>query len=106
MTDAWVNLVKGAMKERGINQKELSRLTGITESSISRYLKGERTPRIDIIVNFAKALDLDINTLLNESPVNNAYDELSQLIARRGKELTQEETDQLIKLLRGKELNV
>lgn len=102
----WVDVVKKAMKDKGINQKELSHLTGITESSICRYLKGERTPRIDIITNFSKALDLNIEELLNVSPVHNAYDELSVLIARRGNELTKEETEKLINLLQRKEQNV
>ena len=52
----WQVKVKQLMAAKGMNQKQLSQLSGITEASVSRYLKGERTARLDIIVNF----DLDV----------------------------------------------
>ena len=51
--------VKELMNQQNITQKELAELSGITEASVSRYLSGERTPRIDIVINFAKALKVD-----------------------------------------------
>ena len=62
----WQEKVKELMKNQGINQKKLSQLSGITEASISRYLKGERTARLDIIINFAKALNVTTEYLLND----------------------------------------
>ena len=44
----WQEKVKNLMNDRGINQKQLSQLSGITESSVSRYLRSERRPRLDI----------------------------------------------------------
>ena len=38
---SWQEKVKTLMLDRGINQKQLSQLSGITESSISRYLRSE-----------------------------------------------------------------
>ena len=38
--------VKELMNQQNITQKELAELSGITEASVSRYLSGERTPRI------------------------------------------------------------
>ncbi|MBQ9046674.1 MAG: helix-turn-helix transcriptional regulator [Solobacterium sp.] len=100
----WVEKVKKAMTEKGMNQKELAKYSGITEPSVSRYLKGERTPRIDIITNFAKVLDLDINELLDTHSVHSAYEDISIAIARRGNELNEEEKNKLILLLKnGKE---
>ena len=49
--------VKELMESQNMTQKELSEKSGITEASISRYLNGERTPRIDIIINFAKVFN-------------------------------------------------
>ena len=43
--------VKELMNQQNITQKELAELSGITEASVSRYLSGERTPRIDIVIN-------------------------------------------------------
>ncbi len=98
----WVAKVKKAMDEKGINQKKLSELSGITEPSVSRYLKGERTPRIDIITNFARALNLDINDLLDVNSNHSAYDDISLVIARRGNELTEEETNLIINMLKSR----
>lgn len=98
----WVDKVKEAMDEKGINQKKLSELSGITEPSVSRYLKGERTPRIDIITSFARVLNLDINDLLDTDSIHSAYEDISLVIARRGNELTEEETNLIINMLRSR----
>lgn len=44
------------MNHLGINQRELAKLTQISEITISRYISCERTPRADNIVNMAKVL--------------------------------------------------
>lgn len=98
--------VKELMKEKRINQKELAQLSGITESSVSRYLKGNRTPRIDIIVNFAKALNVDIEYLMDEDIILTPYESIKFAIARKGNELTDEEKKELVDLLIGNNPNV
>ena len=55
----WREKVSQLMNERNINQKQLSQLSGITESSISRYLHSSQRPRMDIVVNIAKALHVE-----------------------------------------------
>ncbi len=99
----WQEKVKELMKNQGINQKKLSQLSGITEASISRYLKGERTARLDIIINFAKALNVTTEYLLNDDEETNLkpYQEIAAAIARHGSELTAEEKNQLIALILG-----
>ena len=37
--------IKEMIDQMGITQKELSEKTGITESAISHYVKGDRVPR-------------------------------------------------------------
>lgn len=63
---AWNNKVLDLMNERNINQKQLSKLSGIHESSISRYLHSGQKPRIDVVVNIAKALQVDTGYLLDD----------------------------------------
>ena len=91
------------MNNQGINQKKLSQLSGITEASISRYLKGERTARLDIIINFAKALNVTTEYLLNDDEETDLkpYQEIATAIARNGNALTAEEKNQLIALILG-----
>ena len=97
----WQEKVKELMKNQGINQKKLSQLSGITEASISRYLKGERTARLDIIINFAKALNVTTEYLLNDDEETDLkpYQEIATAIARNGNALTAEEKNQLIALI-------
>ena len=99
----WQEKVKQLMKNQGINQKKLSQLSGITEASISRYLKGERTARLDIIINFAKALNVTTEYLLNDDEETDLkpYQEIATAIARNGNALTAEEKNQLIALILG-----
>lgn len=97
----WQEKVKQLMNNQGINQKRLSQLSGITEASISRYLKGERAARLDIIINFAKALNVTTEYLLNDDEETDLkpYQEIATAIARNGNALTAEEKNQLIALI-------
>ncbi len=98
----WCDKVKLIMEREGINQKELSRLSGITEASVSRYLSSGRTPRIDVIVNFAKALNVSVDELLNDNIYNKGlFEDLESrmLLARDGEKLTIEEQNKLIQLI-------
>ena len=99
----WQAKVKQLMAIKGINQKQLSKLSGITEASVSRYLKGERTARLDIIVNFAKALSVTTEYLLNDDEETEIrpYTEIATAIARNGGSLTAEEKNSLIAMILG-----
>ena len=97
---SWIEKVQKLMNGKNWNQKDLSRESGVTEASVCRYLKGERKPRIDIIVNFAKALGVSADYLISddttiESPFNN----IATAIARNGSSLTPEEQTRLIQMI-------
>ncbi|MCR5836929.1 MAG: helix-turn-helix domain-containing protein [Lachnospiraceae bacterium] len=103
----WNEKVMELMKKRNINQKQLSQLSGINESSISRYLHSGQKPRMDVVVNISKALQVDTEYLLEEeNTIESAYNTISTAIARKGGELTAEEKNQLIALLIGRDGNV
>lgn len=97
---SWIEKVQQLMNAKNWNQKDLSRESGVTEASVCRYLKEERKPRIDIIVNFAKALGVSADYLISddtiiESPFNN----IATAIARNGGNLTPEEQTRLIQMI-------
>lgn len=99
---SWKEKVLDLMDQRNITQKELSRLSGITESSISRYLRNDQRPRLDVVVNLAKALNVETNYLLDETEnTESAYNMISTAVARYGNELTAEEKNRLIALILG-----
>lgn len=103
----WREKILNLMRERDINQKQLAKKSGITESSISRYLHGSQRPRMDILVNIAKALDIKTEYLLEENEMcESAYTAIATAIARKGNELTPEEKNKLISLIIGAPKNV
>lgn len=103
----WNEKVVVLMKQKGINQKQLSKLSGISESSLSRYIRGEIMPRMDIIVNVAKALQVETEYFLDENEKGQtAYNAIATAIARKGGELTAEEKNKLIALILGGPNNV
>ncbi len=59
-----IDLIKNRRIELGMSQRELAKLVGINNSTLSRYENFEREFPINDLPNFAKALNLDVNYLL------------------------------------------
>ena len=53
------------LEEEQISQKELSRLTGLSESTISRYINKLQMPNVRAIINISYALDWSFEDMLN-----------------------------------------
>ena len=51
------------MYYKGVTQKELSEMTGITQSNISNYITGRQTPSFYNVDKIARALDCSIEEL-------------------------------------------
>lgn len=104
---SWRDKVLTLMNQQNITQKQLSKLSGISESSISRYLHAEKRPRMDVVVNIAKALHVETEYLLDDGEnAGSAFDSIATAIARKGNALTPEEKNRLIMLILGKGSNV
>ena len=56
--------LKSLLEEKGMTQAELARRTGLTEASVSRYINGNRTPRIAQAYRMAWTIGIDMNTLI------------------------------------------
>lgn len=54
-----ISRLKKAMTSSGLSARELSKKSGISESSISRYLSGQMTPRRDALSKMAEVLRVD-----------------------------------------------
>ena len=96
---------KGLMTEKSVTQKELAKVTGISESSISRYLSGELEPRMDILSNISRALGTTVSYLMGEdgkpSATQNPFTETLCVITRNKSKLSDKEKAELIKVLFG-----
>lgn len=98
------NKVKELMIRDNISQKELSALSKISESSISRYLSDSLEPRLDVITNIAKVFNVPISYLMEEGDglkIVNAFDETLCVVTRNKEKLTDQQKAELIKILFG-----
>ena len=57
-------LLKIKHNNKDYDQKELAEASGISESTISHYMKGTRTPKGENLVRLAKALDCTVDELI------------------------------------------
>lgn len=71
MQDIFIKRLVELMEEKNINQLELSKLVGTTNVTISRYISGQRKPRLEIIAKIAEILNTSIDYLLGFSDIKN-----------------------------------
>lgn len=60
------NKIKEILKERGISQKQLCEMTGMSEAGMSKAINGTATE--STLTKIAEALDVDISELTGEQP--------------------------------------
>lgn len=58
--------IKEAREAKGITQKKLGELSGISESTIRKYELGNRSPKIETLLKIATALDVPVITLKSD----------------------------------------
>lgn len=60
-------LLREFMKDRGIDPKTLADLVGVTFNTVYNYLQDSTTPKLDIAVRIADALEVDLEYLIPDS---------------------------------------
>lgn len=94
--------IESLLKKKNMTQKQLSSMTGITESAISRYISGDRVPRGVNLVKIAKALGTTTDNLLSASESSDgteSFDYTKSLIARNASKMSMEQKKELMNLL-------
>lgn len=56
--------IRYSLEIRDMKQKELAKLIGLSEVTLSRYVNNEREPRVKSIVAICKALGISADWLL------------------------------------------
>lgn len=84
------------LKEKHIDQKDLAMMVGVSESALSRYISGERSPKIEVLANLATALDTTIDYLTRGAKPETDFDEIYRLVARSSYTLTEKQKMQII----------
>ena len=69
-------------KKKGLSQAELAYLSGISQSSLARYERGEMQPTLEVIKKIADVLNVSIEELLNGTGSENW--ELKIKLAKEG----------------------
>ncbi len=83
----------------GYTQRELANMIGVTEAALSRYLKDEREPKMEIIANIATALNTTTDYLLTGKDDTESFEETYRLVARGTSMMTDDEKMKLMKVL-------
>ncbi len=94
-----VELVRRLMIRHGWSQRELAGMAGVTEAAMSRYLKGDRQPRADVVANMATALHTTSDALLGKTESRSKLDEAIQLVARNANAISDSVKRRLIYIL-------
>ena len=93
----WAKKVLYLMRQKNINQKQLAKKAGLTESTVSRYLHSKRTPDMKTFMKVCLALDVDVNYFLDEEDKNEtAFVHIATAISIYKDDLTSQEKNKLI----------
>ena len=94
--------IEEMMQLKGMSRRQLSEVTNLSEASISRYINGEREPKMISLAAIARALDVTVDDLLEvEKDETEQVGKAVMLIARNAKSLSTEEKKTLMNALIG-----
>lgn len=91
--------IEKLLKDSGYTQKELALMVGVTEAAMSRYVRNEREPKIEVVANLATALNTTTDYLINGTSSNEDFAEIYRLVARSTTQMSYEEKMKLMKVL-------
>lgn len=69
--DFFIKRLTELLEENNITQLELAHKIGVTNVTISRYLSGERSPRIEILSKIAEYFSVSTDYLLGRTEIRN-----------------------------------
>lgn len=95
--------VAETLQKRGMTQKELATLIGVTEAVMSRYVSGDREPKPEMLANIATALHTTSDFLLGIENEEFSHPRICRMIARNAATMTEQEKRELINALFGEE---
>ena len=100
--------LQSLMRQRNVTQRQFAERINVTEASMSRYVNGERMPRMNTVADMATALHTTSDFLLGrdiEHDESIDFTQIKRILARLASSLTAEEKNELISALFAKEQN-
>lgn len=86
------------LSEKKMSQRELASKININEAAMSKYVNGSRKPRMDILVNIARELNVSVEYLTGSEETNN-YEDIKNLICRNVSSMTDSQKIELIEII-------
>lgn len=90
--EAFIKNLSILLEERNITQRELAEKIDVTEVTISRYLSGERSPRIEIVNKIANYFKVSVDYLLGRTDIKNPSSLQSEIDFHVGLSKSEEST--------------
>lgn len=59
-----MNRIKNVLEEKGIKQKWLAEKLGKSYNMVNRYVQNRQQPRLEVLYEIAKILDVEVEELL------------------------------------------
>lgn len=90
------------LDRNGFTQKQLSNLVGVTEVTVSRYIKGTRCPRGTILAKMAEALHTTPEYLLNREADEDpelSFNRTRRAVIRNAQKWTPKQKAELVNIL-------
>lgn len=81
-----------------MTQKQLAELSGVTESALSHYIKGDRIPSGVVSENVAYALSTTVNYILGKEDILD-FSNIKRILEQNKSKMTNDEKAELIDLL-------
>ena len=94
--------IASLLSKSGLTQKELAGMVGVTEAAMSKYLKNERRPRIEVVANLATALNTTSDFLIYGTEPDDDFAQVYRLVARSSSKMSDDQKMALMKVLLNK----
>ena len=91
--------IEKVLENSNMTQRDLANRIGVDESTVSRIIKGERTPKSEVLANIATALHTTSDYLLGIENDEIDSSKLVRLIARNSSKMSDTEKKALISAL-------
>lgn len=87
------------LKEKEMTQRELAEKININETALSRYVNGSRKPRMDILVNIARALNVSVEYLAGNEESEIEFQEIKNVLCRNLYTMSKDQRLELLEIL-------
>lgn len=89
------------LQRQGMTQRQLAERINITEATLSRYVSGDREPKVEILANIATALSTTSDYLLGIERDDFDFPRVQRILTRNASSMTEQEKKALINALFG-----